>query len=140
MSTCLSFVNFQEKLTSTSLSLCACEASFSACCVIGAECTFCVNTNHTSSVAGCFQELALAPNRRLEKLVPEDSRRQECPDLELGYPSHCSMLGVIFGRDPQERRPLDSGLPLLVKWHQRLPLWSRPNVPNSGRCVYDHRP
>jgi hypothetical protein len=29
-------------------------------------------------VARCFQELALAPNRRLEKLVPEDSCRQEC--------------------------------------------------------------
>jgi hypothetical protein len=31
-------------LTGTSFALCACEASFSACCVIGAECTFCVNT------------------------------------------------------------------------------------------------
>jgi hypothetical protein len=42
--TVLSFVNFQEKLTGTSFALCACEASFPACCVIGAECTFCVNT------------------------------------------------------------------------------------------------
>jgi hypothetical protein len=41
--TALSFVNFQEKLTGTSFALCACEASFPACCVIGAECTFCVN-------------------------------------------------------------------------------------------------
>jgi hypothetical protein len=42
--TALSFVNFQEKLTGTSFPLSACEASFPACCVIGAECTFCVNT------------------------------------------------------------------------------------------------
>jgi hypothetical protein len=48
------------------------------------------------------------------------------------------MLGVIFGRDTQERRPPNSGLPLLVKWRQRLPLWSRPDVPNSGQCVHDH--
>jgi hypothetical protein len=42
--TVLSFVNFQEKLTGTSFALCACEASSPACCVIGAERTFCVNT------------------------------------------------------------------------------------------------
>jgi hypothetical protein len=52
---------------------------------------------HTSSVTGCFQKLAFAPNRRLEKLVPEDSCRQEFQDPELGYPSHCSVPGVIFG-------------------------------------------
>jgi hypothetical protein len=52
-------------------------------------------------MARCFQELALASNRRLKKLVPEDSCRQECHDPKLGYPSHCSVPGVIFGRDPK---------------------------------------
>jgi hypothetical protein len=43
--TFLSFLNFQEKLTGTSSLLFArAKPAFSACCVFGARCTFCVNS------------------------------------------------------------------------------------------------
>jgi hypothetical protein len=74
--TVLSFVNFQEKLTGTSFALCACEASSPACCVIGAERTFCVNRDLFTLIEDGPQAGPWPPPDAVTAAADDDAERQ----------------------------------------------------------------
>jgi hypothetical protein len=74
------------------------------------------NTVKTPWMVGWFQELAPAPNCRLEKLVQEDSWWWQHQDKQLEQPSHCSLFRVVFGWNTQKWKPSDCSLPFLVEW------------------------
>jgi hypothetical protein len=71
-------------------------------------------TDKASRVAGHFQELASAPNCRLEKLVQEGTWWRKPQNKELGQPSYFSLLRTVPSRNTQKWESFDCSMPLLV--------------------------
>jgi hypothetical protein len=71
-------------------------------------------TDEASRVAGHFQELASAPNCRLEKLIQESTWWRKPQNKKLGQPSYLSLLRIVPSRNTPKWEPFDCSLPLLV--------------------------